>query len=50
MMSRPNIQTRLMHILTSTLFVMLVECGLENNPDEERVENNSNNNDITCKR
>jgi hypothetical protein len=45
MMSRPNIQTRLMHILTSTLFDMLVEFGLENNPDEERVENNSNNND-----
>jgi hypothetical protein len=34
-----------MHILTSTLFDMLVEFGLENNPDEERVENNSNNND-----
>jgi hypothetical protein len=45
MMSRPNIQTRLMHILTSTLFDMLVEFGLENNPNEERVENNSNNND-----
>ena len=44
--SGPNILTPLTAFFyRSPLFDMLVEFGLEINPDEETVENNSNNND-----